>query len=70
MATQAIVSATTVSSNVKAKDEISLDVKLQQPGGAAVLSKVVKAKAKSNGDDIISQVVEQAAQAVTDTVGK
>jgi hypothetical protein len=70
VATQAIVSATTVSSNVKTKDEISLDVKLQQPGGAAVLSKVVKAKARSNGDDIISQVVEQAAQAVTDTVGR
>jgi hypothetical protein len=70
VATQAIVSATTVSSNVKTKDEISLDVKLQQPGGAAVLSKVVKAKAKTNGDDIISQVVEQAAQAVTDTVGR
>jgi hypothetical protein len=70
VATQAIVSATTVSSNVKTKDEISLDVKLQHPGGAAVLSKVVKAKARSNGDDIISQVVEQAAQAVTDTVGR
>ena len=69
-ATQAIVSATTVSSNVKAKDQITLDLRLQQPEGAAAMSKQFAAKAKSNGDDIISQVVELAAQSIVDAVGK
>jgi hypothetical protein len=68
IATQAIV-ASTVSANVKAKDEITLDLKLNKTGGAAALAKVYKAKAKSNGDDIISQVIEQAAQAIVTTVG-
>lgn len=70
IATQAIVSATTVSANVKAKDQITLDLKLQQTGGAAVVTKQFSAKAKSNGDDIVSQVVEPAAQAIMDVAGK
>lgn len=70
VATQAIVSAGTVSGNVKPKDEISLDLKLNQTGGGVALAKVYKAKAKSNGDDIISTVIEQAAQAIVDTVGR
>ena len=69
VATQAIVSATTVSANVKSKDEISLDLRLAKTGGASALAKVYKAKAKSDGDDIISQVIEQAAQAIVTTVG-
>jgi hypothetical protein len=68
VATQAIV-ASTVSANVKAKDEITLDVKLNKTGGESALAKIYKAKAKSNGDDIISQVVEQAAQAIVTAVG-
>ena len=68
VATQAIV-ASTVSANVKAKDEITLDLKLNKTDGAAALAKVYKAKAKSNGDDIISQVIEQAAQAIVTVVG-
>jgi hypothetical protein len=64
VATQTIVSATTVSANVKSKDEITLDIKLQQPGGAAVLTQQFKAKAKSDDDDIISAVVEKAAQTI------
>ena len=70
VATQAIVSASNVSANVKSKDEITLDVKLNQVGGAAALAKVYKAKAKSDGDDIISQVIEQAAQAIVTAVGR
>jgi hypothetical protein len=70
VATQSIVSAGSASSNVKSKDEITLDVKMQQPGGAAVLTKQVKKKASSNGEDIITPLVEQVAQAVVDTVGK
>jgi len=70
VATQSIVSAGNASANVKSKDEITIDVKMQQPGGAAVLTKQVKKKASSNGEDIITPLVEQVAQAVVDTAGK
>jgi hypothetical protein len=70
IATRSIVSATTVSANVKSKDEITLDVKLNKADGAGALAKVYKVKAKSNGDDIISQVVEQAAEEIVRTLGK
>ncbi len=64
IATQAIVAAGTMSANVKAKDEVSLMVTLNGSGGQSALAQTYKAKAKSDGDDIITQVVEQAAQAV------
>jgi hypothetical protein len=44
---------------VKSKDEITFDVKTQQPGGASPVAQQFKATAKSNGDNIISQVVEE-----------
>lgn len=70
MATTAIVAAT-LSGNVKAKDELTLDAKLVSPAdNSSPLTRQFKAKAKSDGDDIISAVAEQAAQAIIDTVGK
>jgi hypothetical protein len=68
IAGQAVVTAATISGQVKNKDEISLDVKLNKTGGPAVFEKALKAKAKSNGDDIISQVVEQAARGIVESV--
>jgi hypothetical protein len=71
MATTAIVTAGSYSGNVKSKDEITLDLTLQSvTSNSAVLTRQFKAKAKSNGDDLISAIVEQAAQAIIDTVGK
>jgi hypothetical protein len=70
VATNAIVSATTVSASVKSKDEITLDIKLNKTDGTAALTKIYKAKAKSNGDDIISQAVEQAAEGIVGVIGK
>ncbi|HQU82373.1 MAG TPA: DUF4412 domain-containing protein [Pyrinomonadaceae bacterium] len=64
VATQSIVSAGQASANVKPKDEITLDISMKQTSGAAVLTKQFKAKAKSAGEDIISPVVEQAAEAI------
>lgn len=61
--------AATVSQNVKSKDEIALEVRLQKFGGATVLTQQFKAKAKSDGDDIISKAVEQAAQAIVGKAG-
>lgn len=69
VATQAIVTASSMSANVKSKDEITLDIKLNKAGTAALAS-TYKAKAKSNGEDIITKVVEQAAQALVSTLGK
>jgi hypothetical protein len=69
VATQAIVTAGQISSNVKSKDEITLEIKLNQTGGASVLSQQFKAKAKTDGEDIISAVIEQTAQAIVSKVG-
>lgn len=65
VATTTIVNAGQVSANVKAKDELTLDVRVQSPGGASgAASKQFKSKAKSAGEDIITPVAEQAAQMV------
>ncbi len=63
VATQAIVSAGSVAGNTKAKDEITLDLKLQKDNKSA-FSKQYKAKAKSNGEDILSPMIEQMAEAI------
>lgn len=71
VASQAILSATSLSGNVKNKDELTLDLKLQSTvDNSTPLSKQLKTKAKADGDDIISAIIEQAAQAILDTVGK
>jgi hypothetical protein len=57
VATNAVVSATSVSANMKSKDEVTLDLKVNKIDGSSALAKIFKSKAKSNGDDIISQVV-------------
>ena len=71
VATTAIVTASSFSSNVKNKDELTLDLKLTSIADNIVaLARQFKAKAKSDGDDIITTVLEQAAQAILDTAGK
>lgn len=71
VATTAIVSATSLSGNVKSKDELTLDLAIvSTANNSSVLARQFKAKARSNGDDIISTVVEQAAQAIIDSIGK
>jgi hypothetical protein len=71
VATRSIVSAGQMSSNVKSKDEITLDVKLvSSADDSSPLAKQYKAKAKSDGEDIISPIIEQAAQAILDSVKK
>ena len=71
VAAQSIMTAGAMSESVKSKDEITLEVKMNAPGNSsAVLTKQAKAKAKSDGEDIITPVVEQVAQAVFDSVGQ
>lgn len=67
----AIITAAEVAQDVKAKDQLTLDVKLQATGNAtATVERQFKAKAQSNGEDIISPTVEQAAQAILDASAK
>jgi hypothetical protein len=64
-----IIGAASVSGSVKSKDQITLEIKLTAPGSSAaapLLAKQFQAKAKSDGEDIVTAVVEQAAQAVVD----
>lgn len=65
VASATIITAAEVSEDVKAKDQLTLDVKLQTPGDAtAAVAQQFKAKAQANGEDIISPTVQQAAQAI------
>jgi hypothetical protein len=54
-----------IASNIKAKDEITLEYKLEAVGGAQpALSKTEKAKAKSDGEDVVTPLIERAAEAI------
>ncbi|HLM62570.1 MAG TPA: hypothetical protein VK308_17340 [Pyrinomonadaceae bacterium] len=64
---QAIYTAGDAAQNVKSKDELTLEINLQS-GGTSVLSNKFKSKAKSDGEDIISPLVEQVAQAILTAV--
>ena len=70
IATNTVVAAT-VAQNIKAKDELTLDVRLERPGSTTPsFAQTFKGKAKSAGEDIITPVSQQAAQAITASVGK
>jgi hypothetical protein len=68
VATTAIMTAASMSQNVKAKDSIEMNVSmLKASDKSTVLTKQFKGKAKSNGEDIITPMIEQSAQAIVDT---
>ena len=69
-ASTVIYTAASAAGRVKAKDELTLDIKVNSTGGATTFAKQYKAKAKSDGEDIISPIIEQAAQAIIDAVAK
>ena len=48
----------------KSKDEIALEINLKQLGGEPIINQKFTAKAKSDGDDILSKVIESAAQLI------
>ena len=70
IASSAIISATSMAGQMKSKDELSISVELKTKENAAALNQSFKAKAKSDGDDIVSAVVEQTAQAIVNAIGK
>lgn len=65
-----IWTAADAAASIKAKDELTLDVNLKKTDGSAALTRQFKSKAKSEGEDIISPIVEQATQTMVDFVKK
>jgi hypothetical protein len=60
-----------VVADVKAKDELTVDVRLEKPGaGYPAFSKQFKGKAKSAGEDIVTPPTTQAAQALIEAATK
>jgi hypothetical protein len=60
-----------VVADIKAKDELTVDVRLEKPGaGYPKFSKQFKGKAKSAGEDIVSPATTQAAQALIEAATK
>ena len=58
-----------VSQNIKNKDELTLDVRLERPGSTTPkFAQQYKGKAKSGGEDIITPLVQQASQAAIQAV--
>jgi len=65
------VNTATVAQNIKAKDELSMDIRLEKPGSTTPsFAEQYKAKAKSAGEDIIAPLVQQASTAIAATVSK
>ena len=57
--------------SIKAKDEMTLDVRLERPGSTTPsFAQQFKGKAKSAGEDIITPLVQQAAQAAMQAIAK
>ena len=57
-----------VASSVKTKDELTLTYRLEKADGSALVEKTDKRKAKSDGEDLLTPLVEQAAQAIAAAV--
>jgi len=67
VASTAVMTAASMAGNVKAKDSIELNVTmLKASDKSTILTKQLKGKAKSNGEDIITPLIEQSAQAIID----
>ena len=63
--------ASVVVADIKAKDELTVDVRLEKPGaGYPAFSKPFKGKAKSAGEDIVTPPTTQAAQALIEAATK
>jgi hypothetical protein len=62
---------TVVVADIKARDEVTVDVRLEKPGaGYPAFAKAFKGKAKSAGEDIVTGPTTQAAQALIEAATK
>jgi hypothetical protein len=70
VATNVVVTAN-VAQNIKAKDEVTLDVRLERPSSTTPsFAQTFKGKAKSAGEDVVTPLSQQAAQAIIASVAK
>lgn len=67
-ATAAVEAARGFSTNVKSKDELTLDWRLETMDGAVVAKNSAKAKASSDGQDLLTPMVERAAETIASGV--
>ncbi|MFP5261939.1 MAG: hypothetical protein ACLGJB_08550 [Blastocatellia bacterium] len=67
-----IYTTAAIAGSIKAKDELMLDYKLESMAGDAkpVLSNTSKSKARTDGEDVVTPLVEKAAQAIVGAVKK
>ncbi|MBS1812794.1 MAG: hypothetical protein JST84_31800 [Acidobacteria bacterium] len=63
-------SAAEASSNIKSKDEVGYEYQLTRVNGSAVISNSMKRKSNSDGEDVISPLLSQAAGEVVKAVKK
>ena len=72
VATTAVYTAAEIATSIKAKDEITLDYRLTTAASTStpVATRTLKGKAKSDGDDVLSPLVQQEATAVLAVAAK
>jgi hypothetical protein len=70
-AVAANAATTAVVADIKPKDELTVDVRLEKPGaGYPAFTKQYKGKAKSAGEDIVTPATTQAAQGLIEAATK
>ena len=60
----------TMASSTRAKDEMQMEWALTVPAGAAIKSKSEKLKASSDGEDVLTPLVQRAAESIAELVIK
>lgn len=66
-----VYTAANISGSIKSKDELTLEYKLDSTDAARPgLATTAKAKAKSDGEDVLTPLVEKAAQTVVDFIAR
>jgi len=68
IAASTVLSAGSIAGSVKSKDELKLEIRMVNASGQQTLTGEYKAKAKNDGDDILSSLVEQAAEAIAKSI--
>jgi hypothetical protein len=67
-ASAAAEAARGLATNVKTRDELTLDWRLETMDGAIVAKNSAKAKASSDGQDLLTPMVERAAETIANAV--
>lgn len=71
VAVTGVYTAADISGSIKSKDELTLEYKLESTDAARPgMASTVKAKARSDGEDALTPLVEKAAQAVVDVIAR